>query len=93
MFESLFSTSTDESSAFGPAGILLDGAVRRHVVAGQTVYQNALSDKRVSKTTARTSQSTVVHRETLGKQNVTTESQVGPRNQFSVNEEAQITDG
>ena len=93
MFESWFSTSTDESSAFGPAGILLDGAVRRHVVAGQTVYQKALNNKRVGKTTTRTSQSTVVHRETLGVQNVTTESQVETRNQFSVNEEAQITDG
>ena len=39
------------------------------------------------------SQSTVVRREILGKQNVTTESQVGPRNQSSVNKETQITDG
>ena len=47
MFESRFSTSTSESFAIGSAGVLLDGAVRRHVLVGHTSYQNALSDKRV----------------------------------------------
>ena len=47
MFESRFSTSTSESFAIGPARVLLDGAVRRHVVVGHTSYQNALSLKRL----------------------------------------------
>ena len=47
MFESRFSTSTSESFAIGPARVLLDGAVRRHVVVGHTSYQNALSHKRL----------------------------------------------
>ena len=47
MFESRFSTSTSVSFAIGPARVLLDGAVRRHVVVGHTSYQNALSHKRL----------------------------------------------
>jgi hypothetical protein len=47
MFESRFSTSTTESFAIGPARVLLDGAVRRHVVVRHTSYQNALNHKRL----------------------------------------------